>query len=81
MIGDTGEVAFVHQGRRYLGGPGAPARDIGFSIGSPRWFKGAWYVVIGNTPGNGRLGPNQATTFSLTATGGPGSPVPTCTSP
>jgi hypothetical protein len=38
-------------------------------------------VVIGNTPDNGRPGPNQAVTFGLTATGGPGSPAPTCASP
>ncbi|WP_437518171.1 hypothetical protein [Sorangium sp. So ce1099] len=48
-ISDTGEVMFLNPPKRYLGAPGAAPREIGSHLGHPRWFQGAWYVVMGNT--------------------------------
>jgi hypothetical protein len=50
-LAPTGQVTFVSGGRRYLGGPGAPARDIGGApdgVGSwSLWQDGRWLVVDG----------------------------------
>ncbi|WP_437738267.1 hypothetical protein [Sorangium sp. So ce1335] len=48
-LSDSGEVLFLNDGKRYIGGPGAAPEEISTDLGHGRWFDGSWYVTIGNT--------------------------------
>ncbi|MGK3993597.1 hypothetical protein [Sorangium sp. So ce1024] len=48
-LSDTGEVLFLNDGSRYIGGPAGAPRLISSDLGHGRWFDGSWYVTIGNT--------------------------------
>jgi hypothetical protein len=48
-LASNGEVMFVSGSRRYLVPVGAPAIEIGSSLGRSFWQNGSWYIVIGRT--------------------------------